>query len=242
MRLRTAPEPLIPAAVLGNPVVAMGTLAACFGMGVFIGLTIYMPIYLETVYRLSASQSGLALIPLMVGTVTGATISGRVMARVAHYKRLPTAGLFVAVMALAVLAAEPRGLPFLALEVLLALASMGLGTLLPVTTVAIQNAVMPHQMGTATGTMNFFRSLGGALIVAAFGAIVLGGLPQGAVEHVTLDTLAKSLASAGLDIAIVFRWVFAAAAAGLLVALGGLMAMEERPLRTRVHEQTAAAE
>ena len=242
VRLRLAPEPLIPAAVLGNPVVAMGTLAACFGMGVFIGLTIYMPIYLETVYRLTASQSGLALIPLMVGTVTGATISGRVMARVSHYKRLPTAGLVVAVVALAVLAAEPRGLPFLALEVLLALSSMGLGTLLPVTTVAIQNAVMPHQMGTATGTMNFFRSLGGALIVAAFGAIVLGGLPQGAVEHVTLDTLPQSLAGAGLDIAIVFRWVFAAAAAGLLVALGGLLAMEERPLRTRVHEQPVAAE
>ena len=179
----------------------------------------------------------------MVGTVTGATISGRVMARVTHYKRAADGR------------ARRRGgrrwrssrpslaaCPLLVLEVLLALSSIGLGTLLPVTTVAIQNAVMPHQMGTATGTMNFFRSLGGALIVAAFGAIVLGGLPQGAVEHVTLDTLPQSLAGAGLDIAIVFRWVFAAAAAGLLVTLGGLLAMEERPLRTRVHEQPVAAE
>jgi EmrB/QacA subfamily drug resistance transporter len=242
IRLRTAPEPLIPGTVLANPVVAMGTLSACFGMGVFIGLTIYMPIYFETVYGLSASQSGLALIPLMIGTVTGATISGRIMAKVRHYKRLPVIGLLVAIAALAVPAIEPRGLPLIAFEALLAVASMGLGALLPVTTVAIQNAVMPHQMGTATGTMNFFRSLGGALIVAVFGAIVLGGLPAGAAGKVTLETLAASLAAAGHDIAFVFRWVFAAAVLGLVVTLGWLLAMEERPLRSRVGDVPAAAE
>jgi MFS family permease len=201
-----------------------------------------MPIYLETVYGLTASQSGLALIPLMVGTVTGATISGRVMARVRHYKRLPVVGLAVAAAALGALALWPEGLPFAVLEMLMAVASLGLGTVLPVTTVAIQNAVSPHQMGTATGTMNFFRSLGGALIVAAFGAIVLGGLPPGAAEHVTLETLSSALASAGLDIAEVFRFVFAAAALGLLVTLGWLAAMEERPLRSRIGDAPVAAE
>jgi EmrB/QacA subfamily drug resistance transporter len=239
LRLRTAPEPLIPIEVLANPVVARGTLAACFCMGVFIGLTIYIPIYLETVYALSASQSGLALIPLMVGTVSGATLSGRLMARARHYKRLPVVGLAVAVVCLCVLALVPRGLSLVALEILLGLASIGLGTLLPVTTVAIQNAVMPHQMGTATGAMNFFRSLGGALIVAVFGAILLGGLPQGIAAHVTMATLARSLAGAGLDIAGVFRWIFAAAALGLLVTLGWLAAMEERPLRGAVGQPAA---
>jgi EmrB/QacA subfamily drug resistance transporter len=228
--------------IVRNQVVAMGTLAACFGMGVFIGLTIYMPIYLETIYGLSASQSGLALIPLMVGTVTGATISGRVMARVRHYKRLPLFGLAIAAAALGVLAGRPQGLPLALLEIMMAIASLGLGTVLPVTTVAIQNAVAPHQMGTATGTMNFFRSLGGALIVAAFGAIVLGGLPPAAAEHVTLETLPAALASAGLDIAGVFRFVFAAAALGLLITLGWLAAMEERPLRSQIGDTPIAAE
>ncbi|MDQ0472387.1 MDR family MFS transporter [Labrys wisconsinensis] len=241
-RLRTAPEPLIPAEVLANRVVAMGTLAACFGMGVFIGLTIYMPIYLETVYELTASQSGLALLPLMVGTVTGATISGRVMARVDHYKRLPLIGLSIAVAALAILAMVPRGLPLAALEVVMTATSLGLGTLLPVSTVAIQNAVMPHQMGTATGTMNFFRSLGGALIVAGFGAIVLGGLPASAQAGLSMERLAASFAEHGLDIAFVFRWVFAAAALGLTLSLCALAAMEERPLKASVHEASAAAE
>jgi EmrB/QacA subfamily drug resistance transporter len=233
-RLATAPEPLIPTEVLRNQVVAMGTLAACFGMGVFIGLTIYTPIYLEGVYGLTASQSGLALIPLMVGTVTGAVLSGRLMARLTHYKRTPMVGLTVSVVALAMVALWPQGMPLVVLEVIMAAAAIGIGTVLPVTTVAIQNAVMPHQMGTATGTMNFFRSLGGALIVACFGAIVMGSLPADKAATVTMDTLASALASGGSNIGTVFRWVFGAAAAGTLVTLYSVIMMEERPLRTMV--------
>src|SRR5204862_5027406 len=173
-----------------------------------------------TVYRLAASQSGLALIPLMAGTVTGATISGRIMARVQHYKRMPMIGLAIAIVALGVLAVEPRGWSLLMLEVFLAATSIGLGALLPVTTVAIQNAVMPHQMGTATGAMNFFRSLGGALIVAVFGAILFSGLPESVLARTTIETLASDIAQSGADVASVFRWVFAAAALGLALAFG----------------------
>ena len=95
-RLSRADDPFIPLAVLRNPVVRMGTLAATFGMGTFIGLTIHVPIYFEAALGLSATASGLALAPLMVGTVIGATISGRLMARVRRYKRLPLAGLALA--------------------------------------------------------------------------------------------------------------------------------------------------
>src|SRR3954454_11743628 len=69
LRLRHAPEPLIPPTIFRNPVVRMGTLSACFGMGTFIGLTIFVPVYFESVRGLSSSTSGLALMPLMVGTV-----------------------------------------------------------------------------------------------------------------------------------------------------------------------------
>jgi predicted MFS family arabinose efflux permease len=227
-RLLHAAEPLIPLTVLANPVVRAGTLAACFGMGTFIGLTIYVPLYFEAVRGISASQTGLALIPLMVGTVIGATASGRAMARVRHYRRLPVVGLVVSVAATLLLGFGANGLPFGVLEVTLAAISIGLGTLLPVTTVSIQNAVAPHQLGTATATMNFFRQVGGAVLVAAFGAIVIGGAGAGR-PGLTLE----NLAGAGGDAALAgtFRWVFLAAAAGLAAALGFLLAMEERPLR-----------
>ncbi len=229
IRMRLAPEPLIPPGVLHNPVVRMGVLSACFGMGTYIGLTIYLPVYFEAVRGLSASLSGLALIPLMVGTVCGATISGRSMAKVKHYKRLPVGGLFVAMVATGLLAALARDLPISAVEVLLAVISIGLGTLLPVSTVAIQNAVMPHELGTATATANFFRSLGGALIVAVFGAIVLSG--SGLSGAASFESLGDVAARSGINIADVFAYVFAAAVAGFGLALAFLLAMEERPLR-----------
>ena len=226
LRLRKADEPLIPLTLLSNQVVLTATLAACFGMGTFIGLTIYMPIYLEGVLGLSASQSGLALIPLMVGTVAGATMSGRMMVSVRHYKRVPVIGLSVSLAATILLAFAARGLPQVWLEALLAVLSIGIGSLLPVTTVCVQNAVAFHELGTATASMNFFRSLGGAIIVAVFGTLVLGGgtIPLGG----NLSHLSPA-AIEGLGLA--FRLVFAASATGLALALVFIAAMQELPLR-----------
>jgi EmrB/QacA subfamily drug resistance transporter len=229
MRMRMAPEPLIPPGVLHNPVVRMGVLAACFGMGTYIGLTIYLPVYFESVRGLSASLSGLALIPLMAGTVVGATLSGRSMAKVKHYKRLPIAGLIVAMAATGVLALLGQNLSITAIEVILAVVSIGLGTLLPVSTVAIQNAVALHELGTATGTANFFRSLGGAFIVAIFGAILLSG--TGLSGATSFETLAETAAQSGINLGDVFGYVFMAALIGFGLALAFLLAMEERPLR-----------
>jgi EmrB/QacA subfamily drug resistance transporter len=229
VRMRLAPEPLIPPGVLHNPVVRMGTLAACFGMGTYIGLTIYLPVYFESVRGLSASLSGLALIPLMAGTVVGATLSGRTMAKVKHYKTLPVAGLLTAMAATGLLAALGQDLSLTGVEVLLALISIGLGTLLPVSTIAIQNAVAPHELGTATGTANFFRSLGGAFIVAIFGAIVLSGSGMNGVA--SFETMAATATQSGINLADIFGYVFMAAVVGFGLALVFLLAMEERPLR-----------
>jgi MFS family permease len=128
----------------------------------------------------------------------------------------------------AVIALEGRALPFWLMEVLFALLSMGIGTILPLSTIAIQNAVAPHQLGIATAAMNFFRSLGGALIVAAFGTIVLGGA-TGTGHDV------ESLIRGGdpAQLALTFRWVFLAACFGLVAAFGFLAYMEERPLGER---------
>jgi EmrB/QacA subfamily drug resistance transporter len=239
LRMRMAPEPLIPPGVLHNPVLRMGTLAACFGMGTYIGLTIYLPVYFEAVRGLSASASGLALIPLMAGTVVGATLSGRMMAKVKHYKRLPIAGLVVAIAATGVLAAFGAGIPLLGIEVILAVISIGLGTLLPVSTVAIQNAVVPHELGTATGAANFFRSLGGALIVAIFGAIVLTG--TGLSGAASFESLAAVAAQSGVNLSDMFSHVFMAAVIGFALAFLFLLAMEERPLRGSAVKAAEAA-
>jgi EmrB/QacA subfamily drug resistance transporter len=233
VRLMRAEEPFIPLAVMFNPVVATGTATNFFVMGTLVGLSIYVPIYFEAVAGLTASQSGLALIALMGGTVTGAQIAGRIMAWTPRYKLGPLVGLVVSIAALAVLAMTASWQPLWAVEVLLALTGLGLGTIFPVTTVAVQNAVEPHQLGTATASFNFFRSLGSAILVAVFGAIFIGGLGLGGRAIGSLSALVDEVAAQGKAIAPVFGIVFGAGALTLAIGLVAFIGMEERPLRGR---------
>jgi EmrB/QacA subfamily drug resistance transporter len=232
-RLQSAPEPFIPSEILKNPVVAMGTATAMLIMGTYIGITAYLPIYMELNFGLSASQSGLSLIPFMSGTVVGAIIAGRFMARYAHYKRPAYVGLIFSVLGLGLIALLAKDPGFWVVEVLIAGFSIGLGTVFPITTVAIQNAVHPHQMGTVTGVMGFFRSLGGALIVALFGAVLFSQLPNlAALEQQTGVKLQDIMVSG--DIHTAFRPLFALAAFVLAAALGAFHQMPEKALRTTV--------
>lgn len=230
LRLRLAAEPLIPIAILANPVVRAGTVAAGFGMGTFIGLTIYLPLYFETVAGLSAANSGMGLLPLTCGTVLGATASGRAMTRLVHYRRVPVAGLATALAGTAILIARAGTMPLIPFSLLLGVISIGFGTLLPVATVSIQNAVPLHQLGTATATANFFRQIGGALIVAIFGAIVLGGMGARGAGLSPESLRAGSGVERELMVRL-FQYVFGAAFAGFALSLAFLLRMEELPLR-----------
>lgn len=238
LRLATATEPFLPLAVLGNAIVRNSALAAFFGMGTVIGLSIYIPVFLQTVRGLDSSTAGLGLIPLFGCGVIGATISGRSIAYVKNYKRIPLVGLTLGTTALALLAASPAGLPLGAVAVLLGVTGLATGTLFPVSTVALQNAVHPHQLGTATASLNFFRQLGGAMLVAGFGAILIGvaGLAGGRPADVIMRAAGEQQAA----LVTAFTWVFAAAAAGLAAALLFLFLMEQRPLLDRAHGDSDA--
>jgi EmrB/QacA subfamily drug resistance transporter len=231
LRIARAPEPFIPPALLRNRVVSGIVVTAFFAIGTVIGLTIMTPLYLGLVLGVKASESSLALIGFVVGTTVGSVIAGRLLARMERYKLVPVVGLLIAVAAILPLAIDPGGVSLAGVCVLLTIAGIGVGPMYPVTTVVIQNVVAPHHTGTATGTLNFFRQLGGAFIVAAFGAIVLGALGN-AGDAAALETLA-GVNRAGVDFAATFRWVFIAAAVFLGIACLAMMAVEERPLRGR---------
>ena len=237
-RLNTAPEPFIPPDILKNRVVSMGTITAMLIMGTYVGITAYLPIYMELSFGMSASLSGLSLIPFMSGTVVGAIIAGRFMAHSARYKRPAYVGLIFSVLGLTLMAAMKTSLSLVIVEILLGGLSIGLGTVFPITTVAIQNSVMPHQMGTATGVMGFFRSLGGALIVALFGAVLFSQLPNMAALETSSAESLKGLMASG-EIHTAFRPVFGAAAFVLAIALAAFHQMPEKALRTTVRPSEA---
>jgi EmrB/QacA subfamily drug resistance transporter len=230
MRLRTAPEPFIPLSVLRQGTVTATVIAGFFSIGVVIGLSIFLPLYLELVLGLSPSGSGTALIVFLAAATAGSFLAGRLLARMTRYKRVPVAGMALGILMLTGFALKPAGLSLFDVAVLLTVGGIGLGVMYPVTTTVVQNAVEPHQLGIATGALNFFRLLGGAIIVAAFGAILLGGMGA-AGQGLTLEVLLSGAARAGTDLAAPFRMAFAAGAVFLALGLLAVLAIEEKPLR-----------
>jgi EmrB/QacA subfamily drug resistance transporter len=229
-RLARAPEPFLPLSVLNNPVMRMGTTAASFAMGTSIGLTIFVPLYFEVVHHLSATEAGLALIPLAL-TTPGSLLSGQAMMYWKHYKRAPVIGLSVALVVLALLVWRPD-MPLAYAIVILGIVGSAIGLVYPVTTVSIQNAVPYYQVGIAMGALNFFRSLASAFVVAVLGAILLAGLGVAPGRGGAAVSAAAAVSGAGAEAAFVFGWAFLAAWIFLALGLLALIAMEERPLRT----------
>jgi EmrB/QacA subfamily drug resistance transporter len=240
-RLLTASEPFIPLSILREPVTGAMTCSATFSIGTFVGVIVCMPLYFQLVLGFSASTSGVALIAYMAGATLSSMLTGRAITRIEHYMRVPIAGLVVGIATLAALAVDPAGRSLAEVTLLVGILGCGIGPMYPVSTIVVQNVVKPYQLGTATGTLNFFRSLGGAIIVAAFGAIVLGAVDNSA-GLIALDKLAAGTHRSGADFALAFRWVFIAGAVCLAVALAAVVMVEERPLHGPLRAAPTAAE
>jgi MFS family permease len=228
-RIGRAAEPYLPLPILKNPVVLMGAATSACAVGASIGLTVFVPFYYQLVHKLSVSDSGLALIPIAVMTTPGSIMAGRAMMHLRHYKRISIVCMALAIAATAWIAWHPLSSPWLVMGAL-ALIGTGVGSVFPLSTVCIQNAVPAHQMGTATGVMNFFRALAASLVVAIMGAIMLAGFGVAAERGRGAGALIAAGTAAG-DAAGVFAWVFAAAAAFLVIGFVALIRLPERPLR-----------
>src|SRR4051795_7774248 len=220
-----AEEPFLPLPLMGGTVVPYAMAAGGCALGAILGLTVHLPLYYEVVYHLSASEAGLALIPLAAISTFGAAIAGRTMARAKYYKRVAIAGTSAATIFGAVLTVTT--LPLWGLLVVLSLFALGLGTTFPVSVVSLQNSVARAQIGTVTGAMNFFRALMSSFMVAAFSAILLMALGPGISlgEH-----RGPANAIPAADMITAFHYVFGAATALMACAALCILLMEERPL------------
>ncbi|MEO5760562.1 MAG: MDR family MFS transporter [Mesorhizobium sp.] len=232
VRLLRAAEPLISLDVLKNPIVLAGTLSMFLLQAANIGLAVYLPVYLQSIIGLSVSESGIAMLGLLLGTVAGATFSGRTIPRFVHYKRIAMVGVIFSILCLGLLSLVAGHASLLVVEVLTVCIGLGSGTTFPVATVSVQNAVDRMHLGVATGVLTFLRSLGSALGVAMLGAVALGyGLPLAGEGVQTAGQVVSALP---------FVMIFLVAAAILLLALIALALMPEKALRGH-GEDTAAA-
>jgi MFS family permease len=223
---RRAEEPFLPLSLLGGTVAPYAMASGGCALGAITGLTVDLPLYYQVVYQLSASEAGLALIPLAAISTFGAAIAGKAMARSRYYKRVAIVGDAVAAICAGVLAITT--LPLWGMLVLLSIFALGLGTTFPISVVSLQNAVTRPQVGTVTGAMNFFRSLMSSFTVAAFTAILLMAL--GADISLAGEHRGPVSSIPVADMITAFRYVFGAAAVLMTCAMFCMIAMEERPL------------
>ena len=192
--------------------------------------------FYEVVYRLSASEAGLALLPLVALSVPGSWVAGRVMLRRHRYLWVSVAGGSLAAVCFASLAFADR-MPLWVFLLVLSVGSLGVGPMFSTTMATMQNAVARSQIGTATGAMNYSRALMSSFAVAGFTAILMAALGASAAGRDNID-LARELSGAEavsrIPLHLRNRRVMMAGAA-LSMAL-----MEERPLAGPERDQARA--
>jgi MFS family permease len=231
-RLVTAPEPLIPIAILRNREVSCATAAHAFGWSSIVCLNIFMPQYLQNVAGMTPATAGLTMVIFMLALNISAGTSGYLLGRFARYKLLPMAGLAVSICALVVLAWNVDSLSFIWFEAVLVVIGLGFGAMPSLTQVVVQNSVERHQLGISVGTMTFTRNLLATFLVAAFGAIVAGfAVGSG---HAMPSELGGALTQDAAMAAEAYRRVFFATAATMAVALLCIILIEEKPLQSGV--------
>jgi EmrB/QacA subfamily drug resistance transporter len=218
IRLRTAPEPLIPLAILADREARLAVAVNAFGWAPIVGLHIFLPVYLQNIVGMQPATAGLSVLLLAVALNTSAGISGTVLSTRTHYKRIPIAGLTLAICAVLVLAWRVTTVSLWEFEVLLALIGCGFGTMPPLAATALQNNVSIHTFGSAVATMQFSRNLFATMMVAVFGVLVLSG-----TEAVT------SSGPAHYSVDGFFR-VFLAVAASFAISLVAMIMLSEKPL------------
>jgi EmrB/QacA subfamily drug resistance transporter len=166
-----ASEPILPLSLFRSRVFSVAnTMGFTIGMAMF-GAIIFIPLYLQLVYGASPTSSGLRLLPLMAGLLVAAILSGRAISRIGRYKIFPIAGTAILVVGMFLLSRLGVGTaPWLA-SVYMLVVGIGIGLVMQVLVLVVQNDVRPQDIGVATSTATFFRSLGGSFGVAIFGTI-----------------------------------------------------------------------
>jgi len=169
---RVAREPLLDLGLFRNKVFSVGN-AAAFTAGLsFLGTIVFLPLFMVNVVGLSATSSGLTTMPLTFGIVGANILAGQVVAKLGRYKAVMIVAMLVLIVAFAVmgftLATDSTQL---GVSLKMILVGLGLGPAIPLFTLAIQNAVLPRQIGVATSTATFSRQMGATIGIAIVGTV-----------------------------------------------------------------------
>jgi EmrB/QacA subfamily drug resistance transporter len=181
---RRATEPILPLQLFRSRIFSVANaMGFTIGMAMF-GAIIFIPLFLQVVYGASATGAGLRMVALMVGLLSASILSGRAITRIGRYRPFPIAGTAVLVVGMFLLSLLGVDTPPWVASAYMVVVGVGLGLVMQVLVLVVQNDSRPEEIGVATASATFFRGVGGAFGVALFGTIFasrlsdqLAGLP-----------------------------------------------------------------
>lgn len=251
---RRAEEPVLPLSLFGNRIIVVGmAISFCVGFAMM-GSMAFLPLFLQIVHGMSPTASGLHLLPMVVGLFTTSIGSGRLVTHTGRYKPFPIAGMAITSLGLFLLSLMGPDTPVPLMSLYFFTLGVGIGLVMQVVVVVIQNAAPYRDLGVATSAGTFFRSVGGSFGTAVFGAIFaaqLAGniaarageidLPAGvdvgtlesdprALDQLSAQAQASFLEAYAEAVDVVFLSAVPLALAGFVLALF----LKEIPLRTTV--------
>jgi MFS family permease len=181
------PEPLLPLELFRNRIFTIAcAIGFIVGLALFGSIT-FMPLYLQVAKGASPTHAGLTLTPMMAGVLVTSVGSGRLISRIGRYRPFPIAGTALTTLGLALMATLGVESSVRAAIIYMIILGLGLGLIMQVLVLAVQNAVDYQHLGVATSCATLFRSIGGSIGVSLFGAIfaanlaanLAGALPAG---------------------------------------------------------------
>ena len=171
-----ASEPILPPRLFANGVFVVSNIINLFVAAIMLGGIVLIPLFLQLVYGFQAGDSGLLLIPLTAMMSLAAIVAGNLMAKSGRYKIYPLVGMVLTAVSMVWLATVTSATSIPLATVIIALCGIGSGLVGPVMMVSVQNAVEFRDVGTATASISFFRSMGGSFGVALFSAVLIARL------------------------------------------------------------------
>jgi EmrB/QacA subfamily drug resistance transporter len=245
---RFAVEPVIPLRLFRDGIFNITALiGAVVGVALF-GAASYLPTFLQMVDGVSATESGLLMLPMMLGVVLASVASGRLISRTGRYKLFPVLGGALSATGMWLLSLLDADTPRPQYSAYMLVLGLGIGLTLPVLVLAVQNSVRPGDLGTATSANNYFRQIGGSVGAAVFGTLfanrLAAGLPQGAglpdvrsltpqLVHAMPPALREAYVRAYADaMPRIFLYLVPVLAVGFLLAF----LLKEKPLVTQTQQ------
>jgi len=213
---RRAPEPVLPLRMFREPVFDVVSAVLFLTTCAFFAAIVFLPLFLQRVTGASAVQSGLQLLPLLLAGTLSTAVIGRVVTRTGRYKVFPAVGLGLMAIGLFLLSRLDETSSHATIALDMVVFGLGFGMVSQLLVLAIQNAVDRRDIGIATASANLFRSLGGSVGAALFGAIFASRVSAGAGPGEIADALDT---------------VFLAAAPVAALALIVVLFLKEKPLR-----------